>query len=189
MSLVKLSDVIIQAPQSGDVLIYDSTTSGTGAWINKPLQSIIEDATVVDVENIKGLSEWLQSHAGNTPGLSEQNFTQDLYIKLSDSLFISSVDNFNFKVVAGELKINTINQSQVANLEQILNSKASINDIAVIDSKVQDLNNILNGYTPEGSQEPVLGLRAVISNVQVNVQNNTEAIEVLNQHLTWQDLK
>jgi len=52
----------------------------------------LEVSGTVNADNVKGLDTWISENANKIPGLSENNFTDEMKIKLVDNLFISSVE-------------------------------------------------------------------------------------------------
>ena len=105
----------------------------------------LEISSKVNVDNIQGLENWLNSHAANTPGLSEHNLSDNLYTKLDESLFITSIDTSQLQVTNGKLSIIGVDPSIVTGLEYALNShQTQINNLDLeIDSVVDTLNNFV----------------------------------------------
>jgi hypothetical protein len=68
----------------------------------------LEISGSVNADNVVGLETWLNENAGSIKGLSENNLTDDLYEKLSNLLFISSVEETELKVDNGNLSILNI---------------------------------------------------------------------------------
>ena len=104
----------------------------------------------INADNVQGLGTWLTEN-GSTyiTNLSEGNLSQETVNKLN---FIISVDGNNFIVTKGELKLNKINQSQVNGLEEILASKVTTEELNAVISDVNELDEILNGYTEDGNE-------------------------------------
>ena len=84
----------------------------------------LEISGKVNADNVDGLAEWLNKNAGNIVGLSEKNLTEELYIKLDESIFISSVDTEQLNVSNGHLSVLAIDKSKVTGLEDASNAKA-----------------------------------------------------------------
>jgi hypothetical protein len=61
----------------------------------------LEISGTVNANNVQGLSQWITNNASKVEGLSEVNFTETLAQKLTDSLFISSIDTSELKVQGG----------------------------------------------------------------------------------------
>lgn len=125
----------------------------------------------VNADNVEGLGTWLTQN-GNTyiTGLTENNVSQDLLDKIN---YITSVTN-NFTVVDGELRLAKVDQAQVDGLLEVLESKASVEGLNAVVSDVNNLNNIINGYTNEGD-EPVIGLVESVSKLNTKIANLEQA--------------
>ena len=123
----------------------------------------------VNAENVEGLGTWLTKN-GNTyiANIGEDNLSQPLLEQIN---LITSVEPANFQIVNGELKLNKIAQSQIDGLEETLSDKATIEGLQAVDSKVGDLNKIINGYVDEETQTEVLGLTEQISKLNTKVYN------------------
>lgn len=121
----------------------------------------------VNADNVEGLGTWLTQN-GNTyiTGLTENNVSQGLLDKIN---YITSVTN-NFTVVDGELRLAKVDQAQVDGLLEVLESKASVEGLNAVVSDVNNLNNIINGYTNEGD-EPVIGLVESVSKLNTKIAN------------------
>lgn len=85
----------------------------------------LEVSGTVNADNVKGLDTWIANNAGKVEGLSENNFTDEMKIKLVDSLFISSVETSQMEVTNGHLKINAIAKDNVTGLNDTLNAHVS----------------------------------------------------------------
>jgi hypothetical protein len=85
----------------------------------------LEVSGTVNADNVKGLDTWITVNADKVPGLSENNFTDEMKIKLVDSLFISSVETSQMEVTNGHLKINAIAKDVVTGLNDTLNTHIS----------------------------------------------------------------
>lgn len=104
----------------------------------------LEISSKVNVDNIQGLENWLNNHAATTPGLSENNLSDELYTKLDESLFITSIDTSQLKVTNGKLSIIEVDPSIVTGLEDVLNSyQTQINDL---DLTIDDIADTLNNF-------------------------------------------
>ena len=85
----------------------------------------LEVSGTVNADNVKGLDTWITNNAGKVEGLSENNFTDEMKIKLVDSLFISSVETSQMEVTNGHLKINAITKDTVTGLNDTLTNHIS----------------------------------------------------------------
>ena len=106
----------------------------------------LEISGKVNADNVDGLAEWLNKNAGNIVGLSEKNLTEELYTKLDESIFISSVDTEQLNVSNGHLSVLAIDKSKVTGLEDALNAKANQVDLVNLSTTVDDLAKSLNNY-------------------------------------------
>lgn len=85
----------------------------------------LEVSGTVNADNVKGLDTWISENANKIPGLSENNFTDEMKIKLVDNLFISSVETSQMEVTNGHLKINAITKDAVTGLNDTLTNHIS----------------------------------------------------------------
>ena len=85
----------------------------------------LEVSGTVNADNVKGLDTWISENADKIPGLSENNFTDEMKIKLVDNLFISSVETSQMEVTNGHLKINAITKDIVTGLNDTLTNHIS----------------------------------------------------------------
>lgn len=115
--------------------------------------------------------------------------------------YISSV-TADFQVIDGQLVLNELPASKIAGLTDMSNN------VSVLQTKVQSLEDILNGYTDEETAEEVPGLIAELEAIKTNYLtivdfNNTvgnletllaenttivERIEEIEDALKWQDM-
>lgn len=87
----------------------------------------------IDVTNVNNLTTWLAEKAGTTAGLSENNFSNDLYNKLNGLLNIKSVKEDELAVSdEGQLSIVAIDNSKVTGLADLLNAKASTDSVSTL---------------------------------------------------------
>lgn len=101
----------------------------------------------VNADNVLGLEEWLNKNADNIKGLSENNLTDDLYEKISNILFISSVDENELNVDStGKLSILEIEQGKINGLEEALNSKATQESVNRLNNTVNEISAALRNY-------------------------------------------
>lgn len=107
----------------------------------------VEISGTVNADNVQGLDEWVSSNAGNVVGLSENNLTDELFNKLSNSLFISSVDTSQLTVDNGKLSIISVDQSKVTGLQDALNNKADISSVTSISSQLNTITEALNALS------------------------------------------
>ena len=94
----------------------------------------------VNADNVKGLEEWLNENAGKVKGLSEHNLTDDLYEKVSQSLYITSVEPTELQVNAGKLSIVNVDSSKITGLQDSLNTKADKETVTVIQDAISEIN-------------------------------------------------
>lgn len=115
--------------------------------------------------------------------------------------YISSVTT-DFQVIDGQLVLNELPASKIAGLTDMSNN------VSILQTKVQSLEDILNGYTDEETAEEVPGLIAELEAIKTNyltivdfnntvgnletllVENTTivERIEEIEDALKWQDM-
>lgn len=115
--------------------------------------------------------------------------------------YISSVTT-DFQVIDGQLVLNELPASKIAGLTDMSNN------VSILQTKVQSLEDILNGYTNEETAEEVPGLIAELEAIKTNYLtivdfNNTvgnletllaenttivERIEEIEDALKWQDM-
>ena len=115
--------------------------------------------------------------------------------------YISSV-TADFQVIDGQLVLNELPASKIAGLTDMSNN------VSILQTKVQSLEDILNGYTDEETAEEVPGLIAELEAIKTNYLtivdfNNTvgnletllaenttivERIEEIEDALKWQDM-
>lgn len=114
----------------------------------------------VNTSQITDLEEWLNTNAGKVKGLSENNLTNELYEKLSESILIKSIDTDQLTIENNELAIKEIEITQVNELETTL-----INMSKRIGTVEQDISSVLN-----------------------SIKNNSDQITALQEQLTWQNI-
>lgn len=114
----------------------------------------------VNTSQITDLEEWLNTNAGEVKGLSENNLTNKLYEKLSESILIKSVDTDQLTIENSQLAIKEIEITQVNELETTL-----INMSKRIGTVEQDISSVLN-----------------------SIKNNSNQIAALQEQLTWQNI-
>jgi hypothetical protein len=124
----------------------------------------LEISGKVNADNVDGLAEWLNKNAGNIVGLSEKNLTEELYTKLDESIFISSVDTEQLNVSNGHLSVLAIDQSRVTGLEDALNAKANQVDLVNLSTTVDDLAKSLNNYITKATyDEDIAEIRDILT--------------------------
>ena len=124
----------------------------------------LEISGKVNADNVDGLAEWLNKNAGNIVGLSEKNLTEELYIKLDESIFISSVDTEQLNVSNGHLSVLAIDKSKVTGLEDALNAKANQVDLVNLSTTVNDLAKSLNNYVSKATyDEDIAEIRDILT--------------------------
>lgn len=104
----------------------------------------------VNADNVQGLDEWITKNSSTVIGLSQENFTTTLLNKLNgieegaEKNYIRSVDTTNFEVnVNGELRLVSITASQVSDLADLLNEKASVEALTNVQEDVAYLYSLL----------------------------------------------
>lgn len=119
----------------------------------------------VNADNVLGLEEWLNKNAGSIKGLSENNLTDDLYEKISNILFISSVDENELKVDAtGKLSILEIEQGKIIGLEEALNSKANQESVNTLNNTVNEISAALrNSITRAEYDKDMAEIRDILT--------------------------
>lgn len=124
----------------------------------------------IDVTNVNNLTTWLAEKAGTTTGLSENNFSNDLYNKLNGLLNIKSV-NIDELIVSdeGQLGIVAVDNSKVTGLDDLLNTKASIDSVVEVKTSLSTLQNSLNAMT-------------------TTVDKLSADVDDINSRLTWQNI-
>ena len=124
----------------------------------------LEISGKVNADNVDGLAEWLNKNAGNIVGLSEKNLTEELYTKLDESIFISSVDTEQLNVSNGHLSVLAIDKSKVTGLEDALNAKANQVDLVNLSTTVNDLAKSLNNYVSKTTyDEDIAEIRDILT--------------------------
>lgn len=106
----------------------------------------LEISGSVNADNVKGLEEWLNKNAGNITGLSENNLTNELYVKLSNLLDITSVNPDEFTVSNKELNIAAVDVSKVTGLDEVLKLKANQVEFTELKSRVSGIEDDLNNF-------------------------------------------
>ena len=129
----------------------------------------LEISGKVNADNVDGLAEWLNKNAGNIVGLSEKNLTEELYIKLDESIFISSIDTEQLNVSNGHLSVLAIDKSKVTGLEDALNAKANQVDLVNLSTTVDDLAKSLNNYVSKTTyDEDIAEIRDILTWKEMN---------------------
>ena len=129
----------------------------------------LEISGKVNADNVDGLAEWLNKNAGNIVGLSEKNLTEELYTKLDESIFISSVDTEQLNVSNGHLSVLAIDKSKVTGLEDALNAKANQVDLVNLSTTVDDLAKSLNNYISKATyDEDIAEIRDILTWKEMN---------------------
>lgn len=124
----------------------------------------LEISGKVNADNVDGLAEWLNKNAGNIVGLSEKNLTEELYTKLDESIFISSVDIEQLNVSNGHLSVLAIDKSKITGLEDALNAKANQVDLVNLSTTVGDLAKSLNNYVSKATyDEDIAEIRDILT--------------------------
>lgn len=106
----------------------------------------------INAENVIGLESWLNKKADSVKGLSENNLTDDLAIKLEEMLFISSVNTNQLKVTSGKLEIIEVDQSKITGLEEALNSKVT-EATSNLEIRIDDITDSLDAFVRKDRYE------------------------------------
>lgn len=105
----------------------------------------------VNIENVQGLEDWLNANAGTQPGLSENNFSDDMYNKLEAQLVIKSVEASQLDATGGHLSIKAIDYSKVTGLSDMLALKASVESVNKITTDIATLESALNTHAADAN--------------------------------------
>ena len=124
----------------------------------------------INVENVQGLTDWLNSHAGNTPGLSKENFSTELKNKLESILLISSVDDKELKVENGKLSIIEVNPDKITGLQEALSERLTEEQV---NTKVSTAIDALN---------------TALADIYVTKTVHQQDIDAIWDVLTWKDI-
>jgi len=106
----------------------------------------VEISGTVNAENVQGLEDWINKNAGSLSGLSENNLTNELHQKLSDSVLIKSVENSQFDISNNHLSIKAIDYNKVTGLADVLALKASTESVNNLTTAVSRLENSINNH-------------------------------------------
>ena len=129
----------------------------------------LEISGKVNAENVQGLAEWLNKNAATTEGLSENNLTDELYTKLDESLFISSIDTSQLNVSNGKLSIIAVDKTKITGLEEALNVKADKTQIDSLSISINEISSSLNNYvTKEVYNQDIAEIRAILTWKEMN---------------------
>lgn len=129
----------------------------------------LEVSGTVNASNVVGLENWLNEHADSIKGLSENNLTDNLYEKLSNLLFITSVNENEFTVKSGKLELSAIDQNKITGLVDALNTKASQESVNTLNNAIEAIQNALTTY-------------------QNKVDQHDLDIDEIKDILTWKDM-
>lgn len=114
----------------------------------------LEISGKVNASNVEGLDEWIMANASSVTGLSENNFTTELYEKLNDMLFITAVDTKQLKVSAGgTLSIIEVDSSKITGLQEALDSKADIAVVEELAVAIEDLAADMSLYVTKSAYD------------------------------------
>lgn len=124
----------------------------------------------IDVTNVNNLTTWLAEKAETTAGLSENNFSNDLYNKLNGLLNIKNVNTDELIVSdEGQLGIVAVDNSKVTGLADLLSAKASTDSVAEVKTSLSTLQDSLNAMT-------------------TTVDKLSADVNDINSRLTWQNI-
>lgn len=124
----------------------------------------------VNADNVQGLADWLNTHAGSTKGLSEENFTAELKTKLDSLLLITSVEETELKIDNGHLSILEVDQSKITGLQEALSARPVE---SVVNTKISSA---------------ITDLNAAIAATYVLKSDYDKDIQEIRDILTWQEI-
>lgn len=131
----------------------------------------VEISGTVNAENVVNLAEWINEHASDTVGLSENNLTNELYSKLVSMLYIKSVDTEELGVTdEGHLSIIQVDPTKVVGLQDALNAKASQRNLEDVQDTVASLSEMMTSHSE------------ILAQHSIDIEDLWDAI-------TWQDIK
>lgn len=123
----------------------------------------IEISGKVNASNVEGLPEWITNAStnyeisegvyGTLPGLSKNNFTDELQAKLTSSLLITAVEETELKVENNKLSVVSIDKTKVVGLEAELNAKADQTTVEAQATKIASIEDQLNTYVDKTTYE------------------------------------
>lgn len=139
----------------------------------------LEISKKVHINDVEGLATWMAEYGSEyLENLSESNLSDDLISQIN---FITKVDENNFSVEYGELKLNKIGYDK---LPEDLASKISKEDLADLEDSVTELQNTINGYYDE-NDEPVIGLVESVAKLNTKVGNLEQITGTLVSNITF----
>lgn len=173
--------------KKADIVLYPVVDKDTGETSQVPgaflspddkakLEALVIDkdgnvgiSGTVNASNVEGLGTWVTEN-GSTyiTGLTETNMSQSVLDKLN---YITSVNENNFTVTNGKLELTKISQSQVDGLEEVLASKASLEELNAVSTDVNELNEALYGNA-EGDNQ---GLFSQVSKLNTRISTLEQA--------------
>lgn len=129
----------------------------------------LEISGKINAENVQGLADWLNKNAATIKGLSENNLTNDLYTKLDESLFISSIDTSQLNVSNGKLSIIAVDRTKITGLEDALNAKAEQTQVDNLSISINNISSSLNNYvTKEAYNKDIAEIRNILTWKEMN---------------------
>lgn len=129
----------------------------------------LEISGKINAENVQGLADWLNKNAATIKGLSENNLTNDLYTKLDESLFISSIDTSQLNVSNGKLSIIAVDHTKITGLEDALNAKAEQTQVDNLSISINNISSSLNNYvTKEAYNKDIAEIRDILTWKEMN---------------------
>lgn len=129
----------------------------------------LEISGKINAENVQGLADWLNKNAATLKGLSENNLTNDLYTKLDESLFISSIDTSQLNVSNGKLSIIAVDHTKITGLEDALNAKAEQTQVDNLSISINNISSSLNNYvTKEAYDKDIAEIRDILTWKEMN---------------------
>lgn len=134
-----------------------------------------EISGTVNAENVVGLADWLTAHAGTVEGLSENNFSDNLYSKLATALYINKVSD-EFTVNAGLLALAEVPMEKVTSLTEALALKANQATVTELSSNVTSLQNSMTS------------MANLVNKHTASIATNISDIAELKDALTWKNI-
>ena len=113
----------------------------------------LELSGTVNADNVQGLAAWLNKNANEVKGLSENNLTDELHEKLTNSMLITSVDISELSVSEGKLSIIEVDHSKITGLADALNTKANQTVVDTLAVSVDNISKSLSNYIARAEYE------------------------------------
>ena len=145
----------------------------------------------VNADNVEGLGTWITENSNTyITNLTENNLGSSILDKLN---FITSINTFDFSITDGKLELNNLELSKINGLKDALNTKVSLEQFNTLNTTVQnlvanieDLDNIF--ITKTIFDSTVGDLNALISTNTTNIESLSDKVDILDKHLSWEDI-